>query len=576
MRLTAILFFAIAFFSEAQTPQVPHKIQFAGITLSIRDDARREIQKDVDMLTQSQKYFMIKVERARTYFPIIEKIFEEERVPDDMKYLVLQESALIADAVSTSNAVGFWQFKDFTAIEMGLRVDKEIDERMNIVSASRAAARYLKKNNFYFNNWLYALQAYQMGAGGVMKSVKDYESGTKHMEITSKTYWYVKKYLAHKIAFEGAVNKEGEIKALTVDNKGSKSLASIAKEFAIDETELQNYNKWVRKGSIPGDRVYTVIIPTAGTNRQLERAVAQVNQTIPKTSDKRIEPKPAEARDEKIYINGIPALRAKQGDTWSSLAARGGVNLSAFLKYNDVSITDKIAAGEPYLLRKKKNRGSMTHHTVSSGESLWQISQRYGIQLRKIKKYNEGVGSNTPTVGTVLLLQPGVKDITPAIDLPVVEVDEAATFNWGVSPESLQTSIAPIPVVLSPQETSAGLPTDTISKSEVATHIVVQGEALYGIAKRYGVGVMELVEWNQLNLADGIKPGQVLKVSDKPEISEPVTNVKQEAIIHEVKASDTLYSIARAYNVTIQQLMEWNNRSDFVLKPGEKLKILTE
>src|SRR6187549_3311839 len=153
MRLFLALFFATVLKAAAQPPQVPHKMNFAGITLTIRDDARKEIQKDVDALTRSPKYFNIKVERAKTYFPIIEKVFAEERVPDDFKYLVLQESALIADAVSVSNAVGFWQFKDFTALEMGLRVDKDIDERMNIVSASRAAARYIKQNNYFFNNW---------------------------------------------------------------------------------------------------------------------------------------------------------------------------------------------------------------------------------------------------------------------------------------------------------------------------------------------------------------------------------------------------------------------------------------
>src|SRR5215510_4950015 len=167
---------------QAQTPTVPHKIHFAGMTLTIRDDARDEIQKDVDMLTRSPKYFEVKAERARTYFPIIERIFAEERVPDDFKFLVLQESALIADAVSVSDAVGFWQFKDYTAREMGLRVDKEVDERMNIVSASRGAAKYFKKNNMFFDNWLYALQAYQMGAGAVMQLIKDNEHGVKHME----------------------------------------------------------------------------------------------------------------------------------------------------------------------------------------------------------------------------------------------------------------------------------------------------------------------------------------------------------------------------------------------------------
>ena len=75
----ALFFFGVAA-SFGQAPQVPHKMSFAGMTLTIRDDAKREIQKDVDALTQHPRYFEIKAERARTYFPIIEKIFEEERV----------------------------------------------------------------------------------------------------------------------------------------------------------------------------------------------------------------------------------------------------------------------------------------------------------------------------------------------------------------------------------------------------------------------------------------------------------------------------------------------------------------
>ena len=130
MRILTALFFAVTVTAAAQSPQVPRKMNFAGMTLTIREDARREIQKDVDALTRSPKHFTIKAEKARTYFPIIEKIFADEGVPDDFKYLVLQESSLIADAVSVSNAVGFWQFKDFTAMEMGLRVDKQIDEHL--------------------------------------------------------------------------------------------------------------------------------------------------------------------------------------------------------------------------------------------------------------------------------------------------------------------------------------------------------------------------------------------------------------------------------------------------------------
>src|SRR5690606_41506379 len=89
---------AIPLWSAAQSPQVPHKMQFSGMTLTIRDDARREIQADVDALTRSPRHFNIKVERARTYFPIIEKVIAEENLPDDYKYLVVQESPLLPDA----------------------------------------------------------------------------------------------------------------------------------------------------------------------------------------------------------------------------------------------------------------------------------------------------------------------------------------------------------------------------------------------------------------------------------------------------------------------------------------------
>src|SRR5690349_17729587 len=260
MRLTLALFF-VAVSAAAQTPEVPHKMEFAGMTLTICDDARREIQKDVNALTQSPRHHMIKVERARTYFPLIEKVFAEEQVPDDFKYLVLQESALIADAVSVSNAVGFWQFKDYTAVEMGLRVDKEIDERLNIISSTRAAGRYIKKNNSFFDNWVYALQAYQMGAGGVLRSVSKEHHGKKSMEITSNTYWYVKKFLAHKIAFEPSVSAPGQVKVVPYVNSTDKQLKDLAQEVSVDELELITYNKWAKRGNIPGDRSSTVIIP---------------------------------------------------------------------------------------------------------------------------------------------------------------------------------------------------------------------------------------------------------------------------------------------------------------------------
>jgi membrane-bound lytic murein transglycosylase D len=612
MRLFFVLFLTAVITVQAQPPQVPHKMQFAGMTLTIRDDARREIQKDVNALTQSPRHHNIKVERAKTYFPIIEKVFEEERIPDDFKYLVLQESALIADAVSVSNAVGFWQFKDYTAVEMGLRVDKEIDERLNIVSSSRAAARYIKKNNFYFNNWIFALQAYQMGAGGAMKSVPKNLSGAKNMEITSSTYWYVKKYLAHKIAFEDAVKGEGQIKAIAYQNNSKKMLAEIAKEVSISEDELKQYNKWAKAGRIPDDRTYTVIIPRVGDGPEIKLPETVVASTTaePVAKDPFVRP-------DRTKINGIKVIKALPGETAVSIASRAGVPISDFLNWNDIPRSARIETDQYYLLGKKRARAQEAYHKVEPGENLWAVSQKYGVQLKKLRRYNRLNSNEDIQPGTTLWLaakKPRNSNSEATTPAEVIEVDkEGATFAWGAESSSGETSVSSQPTVssnettvpvitpasvaepvmqensdekpldsiqtLQPVKAVTMLPDSALQKSETIViaeskkkeHVVQAKETLYGIAHTYNIGVMDLVRWNNLNLQDGIRPGQVLKLSENSVEDENLAFTS--TLEHEVKTTDTLYSIARKYGVTIKDLMEWNNKKDFSLAIGEKLKI---
>ena len=628
MKLFLALFFAATTIASAQSIEVPHKLQFADLTLTIRDDARREIQKDVDALTRYPKSFNVKVERARTFFPVIEKIFAEENVPDDFKYLVIQESALVADAVSTSNAVGYWQFKDFTAIEMGLRVDRDIDERMNIVSATRAAARYIKKNNSIFNNWLYALQSYQMGAGGVMRSEKNTRSGEKKIDITGNTYWYVKKYLAHKIAYEGFTKGEPEIKVVsypTITDK--RTLSDIGREMNVDIEELKLYNKWLKGNRIPEDRTYAVMIPVKGDPSGLKLPEATPLATTVGLNSNSTKAPTVKTALEKIKINGIVAVRAREKETPTALAARAGVDLSAFLKWNDISISDPITSGSYYLLGKKRNRATQAYHKVSPGETLWSVSQQYGVQIKRLRKFNRLSEGEEVTAGTTLWLatqRPKDEPAQKSFDRPV-EVNENETFAWDVTPTassegSKQTiAVKPIEVVVvsdssavppikndvimadtpseqiktatdsviqapvSEQMSVVTIPSDSVvsvpvvetplEKKEV--HVVQPKETLYAIARQYGVGVMDLVNWNNLDLQQGIRPGQELQVTAPSEsaIAEEEQPIAMN-IVHEVKPTDTVYSIARKYGVTIKELMEWNNKRDFNLAVGEKLKII--
>ena len=578
----ALIFFGVTA-SLAQTPEVPHKMRFADMTLTIRDDARHEIQKDVDALTKSPKYFGIKVERARTYFPLIEKIFAEERLPDDFKFLALQESALISDAVSVSNAVGFWQFKDFTAMEMGLRVDKQIDERMNIISASRGAAKYLKQSNYQFNNWLFALQAYQMGTGGVKRVVGDEFNGAKHMEITSDTYWYVKKFIAHKVAFEDAVKGEPQVKIQVYEVKEKKELSALAKELGIEEAELRENNKWIRSGTIPDDRTYALVLPKGKFMADFNTLM--VSNTA--STDKSISNKDRTVKKE---INGVIAIQALPNESQATIAARAGISLSEFLKFNDISANHSIREGEFYFTGKKKNKSAILTHTLADGEDVWLVSQRYGVVLKRILRMNRLKPDEDMKAGEVVWLsarRPVQKPVEEMVETEAVvaQTEEGEFFDWEAKPNESGVIVANKPVSVTIDKEIAMISNNdrVVAGSEKSgTHVVVPGETLYSIAKKYNVGVTQLLEWNQLDITQGLKPGQQISTinpSETPVIqTEPKLPAdKREAwVTHEVKPSDTLYSVARQYNVTIKEIMDWNKKSDFSLSRGEKLRILTK
>lgn len=580
----ALIFFGVAA-SYAQTPEVPHKMHFADMTLTIRDDARREIQKDVDALTKSPKYFNIKVERARTYFPIIEKIFEEERLPDDFKYLALQESALIPDAVSVSNAVGFWQFKDFTALEMGLRVDGTIDERMNIVSASRAAAKYIKQNNYMFNNWIYALQAYQMGAGGVKRLVGDDHNGARHMDITSETYWYVKKYLAHKVAFEKVLEQgEPQLKMQVFPINEEKSLSQLAKQMAIEENELLTYNRWIKSGKIPGDKTYSIVVPLGKVSEEFNTLM------IATTSTKTIETNSnsTKAIDQKKEINGILAVKGVKGESATQMATRIEVPLSDFLKYNEISIDHPIRSDVYYFTKKKKNKTKGATHKVVKGDDVWLVSQQHGVMMKRIQKLNRYSSNQVLYPGEIVYLstkrpleeisnQRTESALSPQIVTSITS--DESYFDWVVDSSVPQKNTAS---QLNKSNTNENIAISDTSSAAVPAgmHQVAPGETLYSLSKKYQVAVTDLLTWNDLDIKAGIKPGQLLVIQDptKPDIKEEVVKEKKPAsiITHEVKSADTLYSVARQYNVSIKDIMDWNGKQDFSLAVGEKLKIFVQ
>ncbi|MBV6646146.1 MAG: transglycosylase SLT domain-containing protein, partial [Cyclobacteriaceae bacterium] len=407
-----VIFFAYPFV-YGQIPQVPNQMDFAGMKLFLTEGAKRDIQKDVNALRASEKFFKLELDKANLYFPIISRVLKESGVPEDFKYLALQESDLIADAVSSANAVGFWQFKDFTAREVGLRVDKKVDERKNLVSSTEGAAKYLKRNNFQFSNWAYALSAYQAGPGGVQKYIDQKYLGKDKFTVTKKSHWYLKRFLAHKIAYQneiGIPHSKG-IVLLEYTKGQNKTLEQVAKELKVDINVLKEYNKWLLHGRIPDDKRYAVIYP--GTNLPREGNTIASKKSDQEPSDpivptiqypETLGPTVAESKNI-AKINGIKTIVAKEDDSSSSLALAAGIGEQAFLGYNDLEEGQGIIPGQFYYIAPKKSGSKLGFHIAAWDDTLWGVSQRYGIKLRKLASKNRMSMTDEIKPGRVLWLK---------------------------------------------------------------------------------------------------------------------------------------------------------------------------
>lgn len=140
--------------------------------------------------------------RSAPFFAVIEPILRKHGIPDDFKYLPLIESAWQSNAVSTAGAVGYWQFMDETARDMGLSITPANDERTDLHKSTEAASRYLKFLYRKLGSWTLVAAAYNGGVGMVERKIvrsghRDYYA----MSMNPETGYYLYRILAMKELF---------------------------------------------------------------------------------------------------------------------------------------------------------------------------------------------------------------------------------------------------------------------------------------------------------------------------------------------------------------------------------------
>lgn len=478
----------------AQAPEIPSSVSFGGITVKFDRGAQDIIEEDVKSLMSNRKFWEEKMDRAIMHFPIVEGILMDEEVPIDFKYLAVQESSFRPDVVSSSNAVGYWQFKPETARELNLRVDNDVDERKNISSSTHAAAWYLKKNNQQFNNWVTTLYSYYQGAGGVKKVVPASWAYAREVTLTGKTDRYMLRFFAHKIALESGIERHKSPNAYILmesDYGKGQSLDEIASSLNVPLAELKNHNKWLNDDKIPDDREYLITLPVpvdqvASVREKLslpahQTTVASVYEDTGYPVLKKSAIQLQEPNAPTLYeINGLPGIEARVGDKPKTLAKAAGIRTPRFMRYNDLLADMPLVPGQVYYLSRKHKKASTPSHTARPGDTWLSVSQQYGIRLVNLLKFNRTTSRNYPIqTGQVLFLnkkrprkQP-IEIIAPPQPATPAKKDSAiAAASVTVVPQK-----APVAATTSPGASNSNVPSNPSGRKKYTPVLVEKNES---------------------------------------------------------------------------------------------------
>lgn len=241
--------------------ELPEKLDFAGEPvplhmMDVRERLDREIH--VNSYWHSSTIFLIK--RSHRWLPEIERILEENGIPTDFKYLSVIESGL-ENAVSHKQAVGFWQIREATGKELGLEINREVDQRYDPYASTVAATKYLKKAKERFGNWTNVAASYNMGMYGFDEELKDQKVESYYdLLLNEETSRYMFRLLAIKEILENPrkygydIPEELRYPPIPLDTvevtETIRDLVDFAQENGITYKELKLHNPWLRKNSL--------------------------------------------------------------------------------------------------------------------------------------------------------------------------------------------------------------------------------------------------------------------------------------------------------------------------------------
>lgn len=287
------------------------------------------------------------------YFPLFEQVLAANKLPLELKYLPIIESALNTTAVSRMGAAGLWQFMVATGRMYGLEVNTLVDERLDPIKATHAAAKFLKDLYAIYGDWHLVIAAYNCGPGNVNKAIRraggQRDFWAIYNFLPAETRGYVPIFIAanysmHYAAKHNICKTEVEMPSITdtIVVRERIHLEQIAQVLNLPIEKVRLLNPQYRRDIVPGDiKPYAINLPLNYANNFIDKhqeivaykADSLINNRRSQIEIAQATPVASGGGGKVIYH------RVTRGQTLGGIAAKYGVSVNNLKRWNNLRST---------------------------------------------------------------------------------------------------------------------------------------------------------------------------------------------------------------------------------------------
>lgn len=567
----------------------------------------------------SRSYFGRVVNRSRPYMYHIANEVKKRNMPAEAALLPFIESAFVTKAKSHVGASGLWQFMPATGRHYGLEKTPVYDGRHDVYAATDAALNYLQYLYGLFGDWPLAFAAYNWGEGNVGRAVnraraQGLEPTYENLRMPDETRNYVPKLLAVRNIIAtpqsfgisiGDIDNKPYFQAVEPDRPIDNE--AIARLAGITQSELLALNPAFNVPAFIPKNKRKLLLPAA--NAQTFQRNYRAANPDSLFSWEIYTPPVQTAVSDISSATGMSVADIKRLNSLSGNLVKAGHSiLIAKTGTTFQTASESVAAIDiddtPDTYRSNMPAGIMN---ISLAQALPADAQTAGIPVEPLPQKTAG---SKPSALAALISEPASATPDARVQAAMPSETQTAASAQSVFSNDIQATDELMRLVaqsslrlqaeesvadiintsdasaghsphLPPQHTAAdgkrparletrvakAAGNGTDSAARIGIHRVVEGDTLFNIAKRYNVSVADLIVANNIK-GNTIQKGQVLRLTQ----AVPAQN-RIEKVSYTARKGDTFKSIAARFNIHIDDIRRLNPTLN-TINPGQRVKLI--